>query len=126
MPTSSATQHSRDRRLLRLLVLLLFVAAGVAGPAVHAGHAGAEADAFTVLAGAGDLAGDAGDSDHHDAEHSPDACAVCLALAGAVLPLSLDASVPAPVRGILSPDPATALLSVLASENRRARAPPIA
>jgi hypothetical protein len=111
---------------LRLLALLLFVAASVLGPAAHAGHSGAGADAFTVLAGQGDHTGDDGDSDHHDAEHSPDACAVCLALAGAVLPLSFHAAVPAPVRDLLSPNPASALISVLASENRRARAPPIA
>jgi len=126
MSITSAAQHLGARRITRLLALLLFLAGSLAAPVAHADHAATGADAFGFLAAPGDLPGDAEPSDHHhDAEHSPDACAVCLAFAGAALPVPIDASAQASLQRTLSLEPSSALLSALPLENRRARAPPV-
>jgi hypothetical protein len=127
MPTTSAAvQHSRARRIARLLALLLFVAGSVVGPVAHAGHTAVQGDSVGLLAGQGDLPGDAEPSDHHhDAEHSPDACAVCLAFAGVTLPVPVNAPASTSLQHTPSLEPSASLLSVRAPENRRARAPPI-
>ena len=127
MSTTSAAQRLRARRIMRLLALLLFVAGSIAGPVAHADHAATGVDAFGLLAAQGDLPGSAEPSDHHhDAEHSPDACAVCLAFAGAALPVPVDAPAQASLHRVLALEPSSALLSALPHEDRRARAPPIA